>query len=248
MSYLNRIWRDVKRGENIDAYLTIIVAIIVPLLNILGILPQSALAAITLAVLSLLAILSLGNRYRLEQILEAGHQSLDNVLLRKFPATLESDIEVAKDLWIMGSNLGSTVPTLYSVLENKLQRGDKVRVLVITPRSEASKLTITRVYRPIAQEQFDDVILSTLKLLQSLRQEDSKNLEVRTIDFPIAIGFFAINPESANGIIYLEHYSYKSTTDQIPKMILRPKDGYWYDFYKDQLVQIWNSSTDRGFS
>lgn len=247
MSFLNRIWRDVKHGENIDLYLTIIIAIIVTVLNILGITPPSTVATITLAVLSLLAISSLGNRYRLERILEEGYQSLDSILLKKFPATLESDIEASKSLWIVGSNLGSTIPTLYSVLENKLKRGDTVRILVIEPNSEASKLTTARIYRPMGAGQFDNVILSTLQLFNSLRKEDNRKLEVRTINFPIAVGFFAINPESANGIIYLEHYSYKSATDQIPKVVLRPRDGYWFDFYKEQLEQMWNSSTDWSF-
>lgn len=70
MQMLRRIWEDVRRGENIDLYLTVGVAIVLALLNVLGFAPQSLIAPVTLAVLGLLAINSLVNRRKIEVTLQ----------------------------------------------------------------------------------------------------------------------------------------------------------------------------------
>ena len=59
MKLLNRIWQDVRRGENIDLYLTISIAIILSLLNILNLANPILVESVTLAVLGLLAVTSL---------------------------------------------------------------------------------------------------------------------------------------------------------------------------------------------
>ena len=67
---LKRIWKDIRKGENIDLHITVAVAITLTVLNLVGLAPQALVGPITLTVLSLLAITSLGNRYRLEHTLE----------------------------------------------------------------------------------------------------------------------------------------------------------------------------------
>lgn len=70
ITILKRVWKDISQGENIDLYVTVIVAIVLVILNIAGVAPPSWLGSITLGVLALLAITSLGNRYRLDQAVE----------------------------------------------------------------------------------------------------------------------------------------------------------------------------------
>ena len=70
MKMLQRIWEDIRQGENIDLYVTATIAIVLTALNIVGLAPQSWIAPISLAVLGLLAIATLGNRYKMEQVIQ----------------------------------------------------------------------------------------------------------------------------------------------------------------------------------
>ena len=70
MKLLRRIWQDFRQGENIDLYLTVIVSIVLAVLNIVNVVPPSWIAPLNLSVLALLSFAILGNRYRIETILE----------------------------------------------------------------------------------------------------------------------------------------------------------------------------------
>jgi len=83
MRALQQIWEDVRQGENIDLYLTIVVALVLAAANILGWAPSTWLAPITLAVLALLAVSNLKNRHMLESILQ--EKSAESLFLMEYP-------------------------------------------------------------------------------------------------------------------------------------------------------------------
>jgi len=70
MQVFKNIWRDIRRGESIDLYAAVAVAIPVAILNLLGITRPSITSAITLTILALLASAALVGRHKNEQILE----------------------------------------------------------------------------------------------------------------------------------------------------------------------------------
>ncbi len=70
MQFFQRIWNEVRRGENIDLYVTILIAIGLVSLNLTGFAQRPLMAPITLTVLGLLAIAILANRYRLDESLK----------------------------------------------------------------------------------------------------------------------------------------------------------------------------------
>jgi hypothetical protein len=61
-----RLLHDLRHGENIDAYVTVVAAVALSALNILNILPARSLSGVILGVLALLAIGTLVTRARLE--------------------------------------------------------------------------------------------------------------------------------------------------------------------------------------
>ena len=68
MNFLRRVWSDISRGENLDTHVTILIALILAAANLLGIAKADLIPAVTLAVLALLAISALVNRYRIEDL------------------------------------------------------------------------------------------------------------------------------------------------------------------------------------
>src|SRR5574341_1403896 len=105
MRLFNRIWKDIRRGENIDLFLTIVVAISLVALNVIGFATDKLIAPITLAVLGMLAITMLGNRYRIEELLQRNMQTNESFFLEEFPMTLITDFESATELWLVGVSL-----------------------------------------------------------------------------------------------------------------------------------------------
>lgn len=64
MGIIRRIWQEIKRGEDIDGYITIFAAFILVLLNILGIVPDSYLLPLILGILGLLAVSAVSIRWK----------------------------------------------------------------------------------------------------------------------------------------------------------------------------------------
>jgi len=243
MSYLKRIWQDIRHGENIDLFLTVLVAIGLAALNIAGIAPASLIAPLTMAVLGLLAVATLGNRYKLEESLETLNRTHTGLFQEKLPANMENDMHNARELWLVGVTLNRTVKTYYSLLEQKLTRGDTIRVLLVHPDGTNLNMLVMREY----QERYNvdrirHLIHNSLEDLCSLQQR-FPGLDVRVIDYPLGYGGILVNPNSDKGILYLEHYPFKTPGGSLPKFVLEAKNGRWYNFFKLELETIWENST-----
>jgi hypothetical protein len=241
MKLLQRIWDDIRAGENIDQYLTIIVAITLTVLNLAGVSIQSQLAPFTVAILALLAINSLGNRFKIDELLNKKTETLENFFRDEFPPSYKTDFENSDVMWLVGVSLHRTIKTNYSILEEKLRRGQKLRVLLIHPEGAGVEISVARNYVHRGVEPKKNDILFILELLCGLREIAPAGLEIRTIKFPLAFGVTAINPDTATGKLYVEHYGFRISTDSIPRYVLKASDGHWYDIQKKEIEALWNA-------
>jgi len=241
MKLLQRIWQDLRQGENIDLYLTAIVSIVIAVLSIVNIVPVSWVTPLNLSVLALLSFAILGNRHRMETILEkitARHE----LLLTEFPDELARDVEKSGELTILGVGLSRTLRLHYSRFLEKLQRGDTIRILLVNPDSPACDIVAVREYPPMTPDDQRAAIRRSLSVLHVLSQETGGNLEIRLADHPLAFGAIVGDPESSQGVLYLWHYAFKTRATNRPKMVLRPVDGYWYELFKEEIASIWDSA------
>ena len=101
--------------------MTIAAAIILTILNLAGLSLQSYLAPFTLAVLALLAINSLGNRFKIEELIRKNSESLDTFFKDEFPPDYKIDFENSDVMWLVGVSLHRTIKANYPMLERKLQ-------------------------------------------------------------------------------------------------------------------------------
>lgn len=244
MQALRRIWDDLRSGENIDLYITVIVAVGLAILNLVGVAPQTYLAPITLAVLGLLAITSLGNRYRIEELLQRQTQSIDSFYMEEYPSSFKDDFEAAEELWLVGVSLRRTVQVNYPMIEQKLRQGHTIKVLLVHPEGAGIEMAVARNYARREMEPKSNEIRFNLQLLCDLRKISPDKLEVRTIQHPLAYGVTAVNPDIASGVLYLEHYCFRVASDSLPRFVLRAKDGRWYDFFKNEIRALWNAGVE----
>jgi hypothetical protein len=241
MELIKRIVSDIRKGENIDLYFFAFAALTLAILNGLGLASKTLVESITLALLGLLAVYSLGIRDRLSGINDK-LSGTKNLLRDEFPFEQKDTISSSKELFIVGITLNRTITTLYSELEQKLKNGQSIKILLVEPSSEATKLIPQRIYRPISDKRLSEKILDTITLACELHSLAPDRFEIRTINFPIPFGCFASNIELKNGSIYLEYYSYKTSTD-LPCVVVYEKiDPHWYNVYKTEVLNLWNAS------
>jgi hypothetical protein len=239
MRVLQRIWNDLRSGENIDLYITVVVAISLAILNVVGVAPQTYLAPITLAVLGLLAITSLGNRYRIEELLQGQSRSIGSFYMEEYPSSYRDDFKVAEELWLIGVSLRRTVN--YRKIEQKLRKGHKINILLVHPEGAGIEMAVARNYARREVEPKSSEIRFNLQLLCDLGKISPEKLKVRTIQYPLAYGVTAVNPDTASGVLYLEHYCFRTASDSLPRFVLRAGDGQWYDFFKKEIRALWDA-------
>ena len=238
---IKRVWTDINQGENIDLYLTLAVAIILAGLNVFGI-GQSMVGSITLAVLALLAFSSLVNRRKLEETVDAITRDKD-VLLEKFPAKQKEDMKGAKELWLIGLILNKTVNNHYPLLHEKLKQGDHIRILMVNPDSPYNTLIAQRKFGSDSLDEIQNYQQLTLKKLCSLKTAFPQNLDIRTTDYPPFFGALAADLFSIEGVIYVEHYSYKMDSD-LPKSVFYQSDTKWFQYFSQQIRNMWDDGNE----
>ena len=133
MKVIQRVASDIRQGENLDLYVTIPAAIVISILNLVGILPANLIAPITLLVLGFITITLLGTGYRVERLAEKLTPSVDSIFLEKFPPDLDEDVIASPDVWFVGVTLSKPAKDLYSIIEEKLRKGHSIKVLITHP-------------------------------------------------------------------------------------------------------------------
>ena len=241
MEIIKRVLADLRRGENLDLYFFVVAALSLAIFNGIGSAPARLIESVTLALLGLLAAYSLGVRERLTNINDrlTGSKTL---LCDEIPfQTKESVISEAKEVFVIGITLNRTMVTFYSHLEEKVRSGQKVKVLLVEPNSEAIRLTPQRVYRPTSEKLLSRKIIDSIELLDSLKTVAPGLVEVKTLDFPIPFGCIASNLDSQNSSILIEHYSYKTPTDTPCLILTKKKEPHWHNVYRTQVLNLWET-------
>ena len=243
MKLLQRIWDDIRRGENIDLYLTVVTAIGLAVLNIFGLAPQTLIAPITLAVLGLIAISNLGTRHYLEEQLQKLTTSSTSVLRgRSELPSFQERGRAASEIVVVGISLITAVVPRLDFFEQKMKDGCTLRFLVLDPKSPA--VQIWNVISKVPNVQGD--IEQTLKLLEILIQMEQTSkgkCEVRLSNVFLPFGIAAFDPSKDTGFMNVEMFAYKRTSGERPHFLLRrTRDGKWFEFYRSQYEQLWADS------
>jgi hypothetical protein len=118
-----------------------------------------------------------------------------------------------------------------------------VKVLLLNPNGKALHFATQTLYYPMTDDQHRERINASLANLREISKSNKSGIEVRLIDYPLAFGVNAMDISAANGRIYIKTYQYKSKTPG-PHLRLTPRDEYWYDYYKGQLLALWNDAKE----
>lgn len=240
---LERIWQDIQRGENIDLYVTVIAAVILAVLNILGVTASTWVAPLTQAILALLAITILGNRHRLEMLLEASSGTTKQPFIEEFPPELSTDLEKARDVWVIGVHSRDVMGRYFSLFQEKVERGDHFHILFLNPDGSAAAMTAMRIPGNHDPNQERALIASSLNIACRLKEMAPDHVEIRTIDYLFGYGGLVLDPDTSWGVAYVQRYTFrKFGGSRKPKYVYRRKDGTWYELICFELKEFWKSA------
>jgi hypothetical protein len=242
-----KLWKFII--SNIDTLVAILVSI---LATTFGAIQENQVLllvgiASTLAILALSLIRDRQNRETLSVQIDELRARLPDQLSamaffrKEFPTDAKVEIEKAQELWLIGYRLSRTIPTYITVFDKKLAQGNKIKVLLVDPESQAAYYCNQTMSFPMKLEQFRESIRTNINLLRDLDHSKSGNLEIRLIDHPLPFGGYAFNISDTDGKMYVKQYEFQAKIDGI-RFVLTPKDGIWYDVYRQQLLKLWETA------
>ena len=236
---------ELRSGREVDTFITIVAAVALSLLNVLGLVSSTALQGATSALLALIAVNLLVLRSRLESSDGRGTGCPPPILteLNYYPDPFETDMEHDGDLWIGGGNIGRLNPFYLYHIRRRLQTGHVVRLLLANPDSPAAALWAERFPRPLPPGWFQDQIRAALAHVESLVAEANGSLEVRLTNDELALGWTHLEFGTSKAKLYLQYFSFRSPDLRNLKLILSPSDGEIYDFHMAQLDALWQAAT-----
>lgn len=246
MKVLEPIVDDLRGGENIDLYLTVVAAVCLAALNLLGLVSVSTLSSLTLAILALLASTLLGNRRRIEKIHEgvAAMSGRSQAFVEDWPSDFSSRLSDAHSVWLTGTHHSSTLTAYHELLVNKLQNGGTLKVLLVAPHGAAYKMAAMRFPGRVGADQELARIQSSLSILSELSAIAPGHVEIRVIDFLIDYTVYALDMNLPNAIIFLERSTFKTSGGaRKPKFVYHKRDRRWFEHVEAEIKHLWDAAS-----
>ena len=243
MNFIKRIWADIKNGENVDLYITIVVSIVLVILNLFGISSVNYVSTATLAILALIAISILQSRNQMQKFVEKVITANDGTLSEKFPDDMYLNIENAKEVWFVGVSMLSNFQEHYQLIERKIASGDNIKVLLVDPDSPACKMAAIRdVIVNNAYEQ--SRIKAALRYMSTLKRKNPKKVEIRVIDDPLEFEVIYANSNLIRRTMYIRHFGFKTPPGSEPKLVVRSQNAKWLNYFILHFENMWKESKE----
>ncbi len=253
MKILFRFWNDLRKGQNLDLYITIIIALVISVLSILGITDQNVIAAAILTTLALVSGGLLANRHDNEKIREVLTRIDQSRLSTQFflkqgydDSILIPHIRKAKKVFFLGSALSVLIPFLKNELEQGFESGLESRFILMKPNGAAVNLAAFRTYRNLSPAQYNEYIERSLFHLNQLskRITTSGKIEYRVVDFLSPYGVKVFDPHLSTGRIFVTLETFRTAPPKRPYFeITRNEDEKIFDFFAEQFEMIWQTAT-----
>ena len=111
------------------------------------------------------------------------------------------------------------------------------------PSGSAIGLSLMRANRPIKPSHASKVLEDTLSSLCEIQKIAPSNLEIRTLNYPMPFGASAVDPNSSDGIIFWENYTFNMPIFDIPKLVVASENEKWFTFLRSQMLKLWEAGT-----
>lgn len=231
---LRRIWDELGSGKNVDAYVGIVVAVIVLLLDLFGLVSPNVVEKVLLLLLSLIAFGRIADRWFIEDLRDKLLQP-EFTVWEDFKNDVTNRLRNAKRLRVLG------VAPLGFVREHKEQlldicgRGD-ICICFVDPNSTA--MTLICHQRP--EQKYDaEALITEIGQLRITLGANAKRLEVRLFNYvpPYVITVIDDNKEEA---VFATVNNVKKVGSQRMTLSATNRNSRLLSYFTDEFEALWN--------
>lgn len=251
MRLLRAIIKDFQEKQNLDIYITVLLAIVVSILGIVQVANQAVVLSAVLATLALVSFSLLANRKEYEDLraLLSKVDSTKNLASKFFQKdfstfSLKERVRTAQKIYFWSFSYRATVPLLKNSIEEALRNGLVARFLFIDPNSNAIDMGAF-FSRSRDTASLKNTIESNIKMLSKLGNKvKAGRLEIRSLNCIPPYMFIAIDPHLPTGSIFIQPTSFRVPREYAPAFELqRADDQEWFSYFLSQFESIWDEST-----
>jgi hypothetical protein len=222
------------RDENLDLYILAISALTFTLLGFLGT-DIRILSSVILALLAVLALSQIRSRKHVSQIAFRHRADPLALFMPTYPQDFTQRRSTASTFLFIGESMVRMVQAGRADIRRMLLDGGEIRIMLLDPTDKAVVQAADR----SREQRLRSRIRSTLDELESLRAVVPGNIEIRVSPFVPRIGIYAFDLGRPNGVIYVQHYEYRSLYDSAPVFRLEAQDGFWYEHFAAEAGRMW---------
>ncbi|WP_319463579.1 hypothetical protein [Micromonospora sp. RTP1Z1] len=231
--------RGAVSHRDLDLYVLAASALVFTLLGSAGMASAAALSSATLGLLTFLAVAQIRSRSQVADIADARRIRHTDVLRSNFPENLVGRRQDARSLLLIGRSLGRTIETSRAYLRRSLAAGAHIRVLLVDPDDEGAVHVAASSTADFARvERLQARIRASLEELAGLQGAGGR-LEVRVTTAVPSLGVNAIDIEYESGLIVVQHYEYRPSSEAAPILRLDTSDGVWFHHFVAEANRMW---------
>lgn len=165
--------------------------------------------------------------------------SANDFFQKKFP-NFGDRIESAKSINIIGITLGRTSNTFVPDFQNCIDRGGKIKILVVNPNHKAMEVAANRFLKHQEYEKFKKECEHALDNFEVLKNRNNGNVEIRYLNAVPPFSLWTFDENSSRAELWLEIYTFRNNIE--PAIHLTPsRDKEWYRVFNEQFELMWNT-------
>lgn len=234
---VQRIRIDITHGENLDAYVAVILGCAFTVIGVFVRIQQEWLSNFVLLTLTSLIVVSLRNRYALQsaeralekvQYLDASTALKD----RTEYEPLDDRLSGASEVVVVGHHLLGFVGYNRDLIRRYARRGCVFKFILCDPAAAGSTASMAT-----------NVGL-TIETLREISRDAPGKIIVRTVNLVLPCSAFCVDIGKPYGLIQIQPHSLFKEADMRPHFNLKSNHGSpWYHHYKEQVESLWSGST-----
>ncbi|GHO54172.1 hypothetical protein [Ktedonobacter robiniae] len=237
--------------QNIDISIAIGIAIMVAILNLLGIGNQPIIFSALLAVMAIVPISMLVNRQQNKEIKDILSNLKDTRSLAAKFFHKEDDlteivqiIRKSQKIILWGYTLSSHIPILQEEIEKGLDRGLQVTILLIKPLGIVLEMAAFRSENRMIKNKLNKELEANLGRLEEIKKSrPNAAFEYRVIDYFAPYTMYIYDPHLSNGKIMVRLSTLEVSNAERPTYYLTRKDDEtWFQFHLDQFETAWKKA------
>ena len=253
MNSFKNIVKDIRTRQNLDIYITTILAIIIAILGIFGVANLAVISSVILATLSLVSISLLTNRHENEKtqdlLLKIENDRKTALTSSVFSEWNENAFLTAL---LSAHEVSGIYVTNYDLLNahtdefvSFIKRGGKLRIIFVKPNSAAFKMASQRGFGAAAHLDHLrgrlNLSLDKLKEIADSAPIFSQNIEVKFVDFLPGMAMTMVDHQKTNGALFITVTGFGVNTKSRPSFVLKKEnDNKWFEYFQATFENMWN--------